>query len=438
MSFEPNSNGTSAQPGAPIPSSQMSAVPAEGGNADEELLVAYLDGELDAESVSHVETKLAKDPTYRQSLNDLRAAWDLLEELPAVELNPTFAQSTIEMVAMKAGPFSKNRIIKRLGWRLMAACLLAVPVMFALGYIGMRAYQRFTERHAIDDVHILADWDALKAVESFEWLQELRKVNYLVQVAKRPTSSELGVGIVPKSLNERRKWIQELDPSDRDRLSANLLAFKHAPAGARQRIVDLAQRIHASPDAEANLQVARSYVYFLSEMSISDRTAHLDETNDHETRLNDLRRRVNRRLVDVYTENLTPESSDFVAVKRWIKQMQETYNGSLPHNSVLDDLDRRNTFGDSVIDENDLDNLLQSLTPEAQTILGRLQTKELQHAALILYFVNKAQPDYQSFGTQRAMDRAKLTERFKQLPDNRRSELEFLPPETAQRWLGMQ
>ncbi len=69
---------------------------------DDELLVAYLDNELSDADKQSLEQKLTASEALRMRLQQLRSAWDLLDELPATKPDPNFAQSTIEMVAMSA------------------------------------------------------------------------------------------------------------------------------------------------------------------------------------------------------------------------------------------------------------------------------------------------------------------------------------------------
>ena len=406
--------------------------PALGGfdssTPDDELLVAYLDGELDQGSASQVEMKLASDAQLRRRLNDLRATWDLLEELPPAEPNPRFAQSTIEMVAMSAGPLSNAKSeTRRTWWWIVAACV-ALPLLFTLGYAVVRRTQRLEEQRALEMLHVLADWDALKDVGSYEWLQQVRTVEYLGRVARRSSSLSLGNGIVPETISERRTWIQSLSATSRDRLSANLVEFKRVAPAERQSIIKLADQIYAGTDPEGDLQAARDYSYFLNQMSVSDRAAHLDQKDV----LDDLRRRVNRRMVEVYAQELAPDSPDRIAVERWIEDMMEGI-GTTQRSVVYMDLMRRlYDPSESVIDEVDLNDLLASLTPEAQQIVGHIRSDVAQHAALILYFVNA-----QSFlPGQRSLDRAQLTKVFDELPPSAKGLIEFLPPEVAQEHLG--
>ncbi len=67
-----------------------------------EELSAYLDGELDAESVRAVEERLVREPAYRAELQRLERAWNLLDGLPRATVNESFVRTTIEMVAVAA------------------------------------------------------------------------------------------------------------------------------------------------------------------------------------------------------------------------------------------------------------------------------------------------------------------------------------------------
>lgn len=426
----------------PPPSTPISGASAFGGydntTPDDELLVAYLDGELDKGSASEVEIKLASDAALRRRLNDLRVAWDLLEELPPAEPNPRFAQSTIEMVAMKAASLSDAQPDRQRRWRWAAAVLALVPIMFGVGYAVVRAAQWQAERQALEVVHVLADWEALEYVGSYDWLQKIRSVPNLGRVAKRSANSGLENGLVPPTIAQREAWIETLSAPSRDRLSANLVAFKRASPAERQRILELARQIYEGPDPLGDLQAARDYSHFLSEMSNSDRADHHDQ-KDEALRLDDLMRRVNRRMVEVYTQDLTPNSPDRQAVAMWINDMKDQYGSALGRGGVTADLMRGLMFpgSNSVISEDDLDNLLASLTPEAQEIIGRIRSKEAQHQALIFYFINDAQPFFPGRGPRRQVDRAQLTKTFESLQQSRKDLIEFLPPERAQERLGM-
>ena len=68
---------------------------------DEEL-VAYLDGELDAEAGRRLEQRLADDATARSALRGLQVSWDALDELDQADVGQDFTRTTLEMVAVRA------------------------------------------------------------------------------------------------------------------------------------------------------------------------------------------------------------------------------------------------------------------------------------------------------------------------------------------------
>src|SRR5580658_8768643 len=95
----------------------MSEQPSTPGNELIEQLSAYLDGELDADARQQVEQLLARDPQARIELQRLERAWELLDGLPRIELEPSFTQTTVEMIAVRVaddvgearGPTSRRR-----------------------------------------------------------------------------------------------------------------------------------------------------------------------------------------------------------------------------------------------------------------------------------------------------------------------------------------
>lgn len=65
----------------------------------DDLLSAYLDGELDAETRTEVEQRLAASPERRAELDDVRAARDAVRGLPMVDLSPDEWRSVLAAVA---------------------------------------------------------------------------------------------------------------------------------------------------------------------------------------------------------------------------------------------------------------------------------------------------------------------------------------------------
>lgn len=70
----------------------------------EDLVSAYLDGELDPETRSEVEAHLAASPEWRAVLDDVRTARDAVRGLPAVDLTPDAWRAVRAVVAADSPP----------------------------------------------------------------------------------------------------------------------------------------------------------------------------------------------------------------------------------------------------------------------------------------------------------------------------------------------
>src|SRR5688572_28086867 len=96
-------------------------------NIDEQI-VAYLDGELDAETEARVVRRLAEDAAYRSRLSQLQQAWDLLDNLRGSEGDEDFVQSTVAMVAVQAEEEARTMRLKAVRRRNFGQLALAALV----------------------------------------------------------------------------------------------------------------------------------------------------------------------------------------------------------------------------------------------------------------------------------------------------------------------
>lgn len=74
----------------------------DGSEQLDELLVAYLDGELTQQQRSDLERQLGRDQMLRNRLRGLQTSWDLLDELPLATPSPQLLESTIRMAIASA------------------------------------------------------------------------------------------------------------------------------------------------------------------------------------------------------------------------------------------------------------------------------------------------------------------------------------------------
>jgi anti-sigma factor RsiW len=147
--------------------------------AIDEELVAYLDGELDAETAARIERRLAEDPRFSARLNQLQRAWDLLDTLQQTEADDDFVHSTVAMVAVQAEQDAKTqrlRAVRRrsLAW-LALGCLVLVSA--AAGYVGLQLQLTHEDRELLRDLPVIEHVDDYRSIDSLDFVKQLAHEN---------------------------------------------------------------------------------------------------------------------------------------------------------------------------------------------------------------------------------------------------------------------
>lgn len=140
-------------------------------------LSAYLDGELDDAGIRRVEELLAADPQARAELQLLERTWDLLDELPRTEVDESFTQSTVAMVALaaakdvehekQAAPQRRRReLLIGLGGMLAASLLT---------FFGVRAFWPDPDGQLLRDLTVLQNLDEYRQAGDIEFLRIMHR-----------------------------------------------------------------------------------------------------------------------------------------------------------------------------------------------------------------------------------------------------------------------
>lgn len=157
--------------------------PETDANTADELLVAYLDGELAADEQVRVERRLADDPQFRQRLAQLQRAWDLLDSLERAEADENFTRSTVEMVAVKAaGDVEAAQARQR--WRQKWLYLVgasAMTVSLLAGYLLLSRWVDRPNRELVRDLPVIERVDEYRNAESVEFLRQLHEQGLFAQ-----------------------------------------------------------------------------------------------------------------------------------------------------------------------------------------------------------------------------------------------------------------
>jgi anti-sigma factor RsiW len=152
-------------------------------NTADELLVAYLDGELATDEQVRVERRLADDPQFRARLAQLQRAWDLLDSLERTDADENFARSTVEMVAVRAADDvhaarTKSRIRQASLYALGGS---AMTVSLVAGYLLVARWVDQPNRELVRDLPVIERVDEYRNAESVDFLRQLHDQGLFAQ-----------------------------------------------------------------------------------------------------------------------------------------------------------------------------------------------------------------------------------------------------------------
>ncbi len=153
----------------------MSDIPANADNVIDEQLVAYLDGELDAETSRQIEERLSEDPALRERLNALDRTWHVLDELEATPVDGTFTQSTLEMVTVAASEevvqTQATEPVRQRRWRWLTVTSFVAAA--AVGFLAVALSRPDPNRQLLEDLPVLENLDEYRQVQDFAFLERL-------------------------------------------------------------------------------------------------------------------------------------------------------------------------------------------------------------------------------------------------------------------------
>jgi anti-sigma factor RsiW len=147
--------------------------------AIDEELVAYLDGELDAETEARIVRRLADDPRYNQRLIQLQRAWDLLDTLQQTEADDDFVHSTVAMVAVQAEQDAQTQRLRAVRRRSLTWLALVGVVLVAatVGFVALQWNVTREDRELLRDLPVIERVDDYRTIDSLEFLKQLAHEN---------------------------------------------------------------------------------------------------------------------------------------------------------------------------------------------------------------------------------------------------------------------
>ncbi len=142
---------------------------------DQEMLVAYLDGEVDADVAKAVEERLARDADFRKTLNQLERSWDLLNDLPQPTIDEAFTKTTVEMVAVQMSQEvekeQSSATRKKQLWPLFTIAI--VLACLPLGFLARRHFLESPDEQLIEDLPVIERVDVYQHIDDLHFLEQL-------------------------------------------------------------------------------------------------------------------------------------------------------------------------------------------------------------------------------------------------------------------------
>jgi hypothetical protein len=224
----------------------------------EEDLVAYLDGELDIDTARDLEDLLATDPAAREKMQRLEQAWDLLNELPQSDVDQSFTQSTIEMVAVSAAEEIRKQQEEapRQRRRQMLLGVAGLAVALALGFATVSLLWPDSNRQLLEDLPLLEQLDQYRQVENIDYLRALREQGLW-------SDEQSIVRSEPMGLTDRRLYVEQLPDEEKESLRRKQQRFGQLAPIEQSRLRTLHESIQQDPDSAQLKTVLANYYDWL-------------------------------------------------------------------------------------------------------------------------------------------------------------------------------
>ncbi|MBR5415357.1 MAG: hypothetical protein IK105_05420 [Thermoguttaceae bacterium] len=268
-------------------------------NPDDELLTAFLDGELSEAEKTETEKRLEADPRLRARLERLRAVDDFLNRL---ELLPTDREMTANTMEILTGVVQKEIRAAEARRRRFQFLFLLVVVLAAAGafFLGTRVFRwRFSADDR--DAPVISRYDALEAVGSLAFLKQLRAIpdfggedageeksaeSAPESDAPDGASAESGPPPAPRRRGRPGRFSEDRSLSlsaeiNPDELFLKKILYANLPRKQRAKYRALYEEIAADPDAarldETLIRFGNWFRYRLTETERSRYRAESDE-----------------------------------------------------------------------------------------------------------------------------------------------------------------
>lgn len=258
----------------------------------DENLVAYLDGQLDAESARQIEQRLAGEEEVRRRLRELAQSWDMLDQLPHALADDTFTRSTVEMVAIAAEKELAEQLTaepKRRRRRGLLVGAMAVAVA-AIGFFAANKLFSDPNERLLADLPAIDNLEVYGQVGDIDFLHKLNDEGMFsdeaaeaIAAAKTPGNpSTADEGRFKESplvsldtMDERRAYLEKLTEQDKEDLRTKFEKFEALSPEQQERLRKFDKQLNLDPQEERLRRIMLRFHEWLKTISSPPERAEL-------------------------------------------------------------------------------------------------------------------------------------------------------------------
>lgn len=301
---------------------------------DDELLVAYLDDELDDVERKAVEKRLVAETEFQRRLQTLQTGWEWLDELPVESSNEKLVESTIELLVADILPNKKSETswISQ-HWKSVALVTLSA-IGLAAGATAAVVSKQIALRRDLEELAIAEDHEAYKLGDNFSLFYQLaynprwqNMIKTMEQVGQREMAPPSVVATM--ELQDREDALQSLPTETREKLLGRWQAYSGYDEETKAEMRRIAGEVRKANDSEKLLRTMKAASVWIEELGAELRD---DLQSDDEA----VRQKAIDLAIDITLNDLARDSGKLISdvtsdrIYLWLQLLLEQRMESLP------------------------------------------------------------------------------------------------------------
>ncbi|TWU44057.1 hypothetical protein Q31b_15920 [Novipirellula aureliae] len=299
---------------------------------DDELLVAYVDGELSIPDRDALEQRLLNDEALRLRLQALQQGWDLLDNFSPSNPSEQLVESTMELVVadlVKTKP-KPTSAMGRNRWAIGTASITFCAMIITAAAIFSIQHSRYNRE--LIDLGLAENLDAYYDGRDLQLMRDLSlndSWTNMIATLKEVGSLTLPTPLVAdKPIAEREATLRELPLADRAALDARWKRFTRLDETQQEQIRKTADAVSKAPDPQRLLETMQAYTIWHESLPSNLRDGIKSDKMDE-------RREALRRAIEE-TQIQASKQSGKVLSDETVEQIQFALNLILNQRIALD------------------------------------------------------------------------------------------------------